>query len=69
MEKISALGASGLNYWYWASPLFESWQDIPANYLFAKRGPRFWEVVYIGQCQSAKDRLAGHERLAGGSRE
>ena len=63
METVVATGASGTKYTYNAYKHPTTWNDVPANYMFAS--PRVggkWTVYYIGQCDSCQCRLAAHER-------
>ena len=61
VNSITARGASGANYTYFATNGW-NWADVPANYLFAHLANGIWQVCYIGECASAKDRFASHER-------
>src|SRR5690349_6654929 len=63
MTTVIARGASGKTYNYEIHPMGMAWNDIPANYMFASLGVGSWTVYYIGQCDSAKNRLPCHERI------
>ncbi len=57
-------GVSGTEYKYWIYNIGQSFQDDPANYIFAKEtSPGSWTPLYIGQTESLKDRLCGHDKL------
>ena len=40
----------------------ESWNDVPGNYIFAKKLTGGWNAVYIGETESFKDRIPNHEK-------
>lgn len=66
-QTVYANGASGTVYSYFilGDPRVLTWHDVPVNYMFARRLPSgTWEVYYIGQCQSGRDRMPTHERWA-----
>jgi len=57
-------GASGKHYNYTIYKMDGTWNDVPGNYIFAKRGSSGkWQPVYIGQTESFKDRLPDHNEL------
>lgn len=64
MATVNAHGASGVNYAYQALNGSISWNDVPANYMFARAGIGGWKIFYVGQCDRAKNRLPTHERWA-----
>lgn len=58
-------GQSGTKYQYWIHPVGQDFVDKPGNYIFAKETtPGHWQPVYIGQTNSLKTRLPGHEKLS-----
>ena len=58
-------GLSGEKYKYWIHPLGTTFKALPGNYIFAKEtSPDHWLPVYIGQTESLRDRLGGHEKEA-----
>ena len=62
-EKVTWKGASGNGYEYSIFDLNTDWNDVPGNYIFAKKIVGGWSAVYIGQTGSLKDRLPNHEAL------
>ena len=62
MSIVNAKGASGVSYTYTAFQLPVTWHDVPVNYMFASVSVGGWKVLYIGQADSAKNRLPCHER-------
>ena len=58
-------GKSGKEYKYSIYPINTELRDSPGNYIFAKETkPGHWYPVYIGQTNSLKTRLSGHEKEA-----
>jgi len=57
-------GDSGKKYQYWIHPMGTVLKDSPGNYIFAKESsPGRWSPVYIGETDSLKNRLTGHDKL------
>ena len=60
-------GKSGTKYTYEVYSLDTTWNDVPGNYIFAKRTPTGWRPLYIGETSSLKGRLTpltSHEKYA-----
>lgn len=56
--------ASDRIYEYKIFPIGNDWDDVPGNYIFAKKIARVkWEAIYIGETESFKDRLPNHNEL------
>jgi len=57
-------GFSGQTYGYNVYRLGSTaWRDLPGNYIFAKQVGQDWRAIYIGQTESFRDRLPGHNEL------
>ena len=39
------------------------WNDVGGIYIFCYLGEEYWHALYIGQADSFKNRLSGHDRL------
>ena len=64
ITKCKWTGKSGKEYIYEIYPISTNWNDVAANYIFAKStGPTTWEPVYIGETHSLKERLPNHNEL------
>jgi len=61
-DTVNWPGKSGKMYAYEIIPVNASWNDVPGNYIFAKRNGSSWMPVYIGQTDSFSDRLPNHEK-------
>lgn len=59
---VTATGASGASFQFEEYAMNTTWNDVPVIYMFAYRTITHWQVLYIGECQSAKTRLPCHER-------
>lgn len=59
-------GTNGTNYAYRIFRYDAAWNDVPGNYIFARRHPAGqWEALYIGETESLRNRLGpGHHRWA-----
>jgi excinuclease UvrABC nuclease subunit len=65
-------GSEGINVTsvYWKSEEFKvfglnsNWKDVPGVYAYCQRNATSgaWEVLYVGQAESFRDRLPNHER-------
>ena len=70
--KVNWQGTSGTVYPYDVFQLNTSWNDVPGNYIFAKRNSSGnWVPLYIGETVSLKNRLtplSGHENWPCASR-
>lgn len=63
-DKYTWTGASGKEYMYNIFPIDTNWNDVPGNYIFAKKSsPHEWQAVYIGETESFKERLPNHNEL------
>ena len=70
-ETVVWTGADGTQYQYTVHDLNTNWNDVPGNYIFAKRNNRNqWVAIYIGETGSLRDRLSGddHEKYPCGRR-
>ncbi len=57
-------GASERKYTYGIYSMDTVWNDVPGNYIFAKRtAPARWTAAYIGETDSLKNRLPNHNEL------
>lgn len=57
-------GASGKEYKYWIEEMDTTFKNESGNYIFAKEtSPGRWSPIYIGETESLKERLSGHEKL------
>ena len=55
-------GEDGAPYEFRIYGLDTNWNDVPGNYIFAKRSGAGWIALYIGQTSSFKNRLSpSHE--------
>lgn len=63
MTKLRAIwkGQSGKRYTYNVWSTNGTWNDVPGNYIFARRTTNGWVAAYIGQTKSFKTRLPRHE--------
>jgi hypothetical protein len=57
-------GQSGQQYQYWATPIHGfSGKNEPGNYILAQAVQGSWRPIYIGECQSLRDRCCKlHEK-------
>lgn len=56
-------GIDGSNYEYKVFSPDTRWNDVPGNYIFAKRVGTGWQALYIGETKSLKTRFEnGHEK-------
>lgn len=63
-QTIMWSGASGKQYKYWITDMDLSFKDEPGNYIFTKEtSPGQFTPIYIGETESLKDRLSGHDKL------
>ncbi len=63
-ESCMWKSASDRIYEYEIFPIDNDWDDVPGNYIFAKRSSHItWEAIYIGETESFKDRLPNHNEL------
>ena len=64
--EVTWTGKSGTRYVYKAFGLETSWNDVPGNYIFARKNAAGkWVALYIGETGSLKDRLtplSSHEK-------
>jgi hypothetical protein len=68
-DTIDWLGQSGKSYRYWFLDMNQAIKDEAGNYMFVQQLPNGrWLPVYIGQADSLRNRLPGHERLADAQR-
>jgi hypothetical protein len=67
-EVIDWPGQSGLMYRYWFAGFTDSFKDEGGNYMFVRPAGNGYLPVYIGQADSLRSRLPGHERLADAKR-
>ena len=51
-------GKSGTKYTYKIYSINGNWNDVPGNYIFAKRTATGWQAQYIGETGSFKNRLS-----------
>ncbi len=59
-------GASGKNYRYNIHPIDTAFNDVPGNYIFARKSSyRNWQAIYIGETESMKDQLPNDNDLPG----
>ena len=61
-QTVVWTGKSGTKYTYRVYSLDTNWDDVPGNYIFAKRDSTRWTPIYIGETSSLKDRLPNHEK-------
>ena len=63
-EKVTWNGKSGIGYTYNVYDPGPAWNDVPGNYIFAKRistkDGLIWTAIYIGETKSFKERLGHH---------
>jgi hypothetical protein len=64
-DKCIWTGASDTKYEFTIYSMDTDWNDVPGNYIYAKRStePSVWLAVYIGQTESFKERLPNHNEL------
>ena len=66
MDSCIWTGDSGKKYRYNIHPIGTALNDVPGNYIFARRlSQRKWQAIYIGETESMKDRLPNHNDLPG----
>jgi hypothetical protein len=62
-ETINWPGESGKTYKYWIYEIDTSFDDVPANYVFAKETkPGTFKPVYIGQTSDLSERFDNHHK-------
>jgi hypothetical protein len=61
-SQVNWPGKSGKRYTYTVFPLDQAWNDVPANYIFAKLTDRGWSPVYFGESERLKTRHISHEK-------
>jgi len=56
-------GLSGQRYQYWYTPISKfSGKHEPGNYILAQAAQGGWRPLYVGECQSLRDRCTLHEK-------
>ena len=62
-QRVTWTGKSGSQYEYTVYLMDSTnWSDVPGNYIFAGLSGNVSKPAYIGETQSFKDRLPGHEK-------
>ena len=62
-REVVWTGVDGTNYAYKVFSPDVGWNDVPGNYIFAKRVGGQWRPLYIGETKSLKIRFKnGHEK-------
>ncbi len=66
MVSYTWYGRSGLPYCFEVFSPQAAWNDVSGLYVFAARGhpllPQIRTALYVGQCDSFKDRFKNHEK-------
>ena len=56
-EQLEWTDQNGNDYKFWLHPVGENYKASSGVYIFAKLGSDTWEPIYIGECESFKERL------------
>lgn len=55
--------SSGASYTFTVYSMDGDWNDVPGVYVFARPAAQgSWDPLYIGQCDSFKNRMCPHDR-------
>jgi hypothetical protein len=70
-DTVVWTGSNGTNYAYKVFHPSASWNDVPGNYIFAKRVQSGrWIALYIGETESLRARLTpSHEKWTNALRD
>lgn len=54
IRQLAWTDLRGAKYVYSVFGFDQEWVDFPANYIFARRGRKGWEALYIGETDSLR---------------